>query len=597
MSTVSARAAAALLAATLPFAVPSPAASAALSAVTAAEPGLAFAPPFAIQAPTSFSLGNSNGTEPRLAVDGANVYVITSPSPDDGHAVVWRSADGGASFRRAAGELPGQMAPSTDVDIVRTATHRLVAIEEDAQTSQMLVTGYSDDSGSTWKQSTGTTLADQDRPWLAVGPDDPHTHLPTVYLAWHNLFTGTVTPHDMFVQTSRDGGASFGAPVAITQPGDPAWLDLQCGASTGPSSLSVNPRTGRLYLVFGVVGSRVGGCGEPLTGTPAAIFVPANKIWVATSPNGTAGSWKLSVAVDDSATGNMVGMQQSPAALDSAGNVYVVYPESPRVYPDYSGASVLVTWAPPDLSHWSAPITIAAGGGPGNILTHIEAGHPGRIDVAYLHGDPRTGSSPVWHLAVAQSLDATASAPRVRTVQASQIPAYTGTASQLEAACQTAPGTGLINAGICPRASDVWGTALTPDCRLLVAWAGVANDAAGSHQATYVSRQASGPTLCSSAADATRPVPTPPRCVRSHTFTIAIPRPGGGPLVRARAYVHRHRIPVHVGRRISARINVVGRATKWVTVKIDLTIRTHRRLLTITETRRYRTCRPNRARR
>jgi hypothetical protein len=85
-------------------------------------------------------------------------------------------------------------------------------------------------------------------------------------------------------------------------------------------------------------------------------------------------------------------------------------------------------------------------------------------------------------------------------VQASQIPAYTGTASQLEAACQTAPGTGIINAGICPRASDVWGTALTPDCRLLVAWAGVRNDAAGSHQATYVSRQVSGPTLCSSAA-------------------------------------------------------------------------------------------------
>jgi hypothetical protein len=583
------RPAAALLAAALASAATAPPACAAPRAGTAAEPGPAFAPPFAIQAPMSFTLGYSNGTEPRLAVDGADVYVITSPSPLDGHAVVWRSADGGASFRRTEGELAGQMSPSTDVDIVPTPTHRLVAVEQDAQTSQMQVTGFSDDGGGTWKQSTGTALADQDRPWLAVGPDDPHTHLPTVYLAWHNLFTGVLAPHNMFVQTSRDGGASFGSPVAVTQPGDPAWLDLQCGASTGPSSLSVNPRTGRLYLVFGAASSRAGGCGEQLTGTPAALFVPANKVWVATSPNGSAGSWKLSVAVDNSAHGNMVGMQLSPAALDSAGNVYVVYPESPRVYPDYSGARVLVRWAPPDLSHWSAPITLAAGGGPGNILAHIEAGDPGRIDVAYLHGDPRPGSSPVWHMAVAQSLDATAPVPRVRTVQASQVPAYTGTASELEAACETAPGTGIVNGGICPRASDVWGTALTQDCRLLVAWAGVANDAPGSNQATYVSRQVSGPALCGSAAGGTRPMPAPARCLRSHTVTVEIARPGGGRLVRARASVQGHRIPVHVGRRISARIRVAGRAS--VTVEFHLTILTKGRLRTITETRRYRTCR------
>jgi hypothetical protein len=592
MITVHARAGALLVAATLAFAAPSSAASAPDSA-TAAGAGLAFAPPFAIQAPASFGFGSSNGTEPRLAVDGANVYVIASPSPDDGHAVVWRSVDAGASFRRAAAELPGQMTPSTDVDIVRTATHRLVAIEEDAQTSQMIVTGYSDDGGSSWKQSTGTAIADQDRPWLAVGPNDPHTHQPIVYLAWHNLFSGVLTPHNMFVQTSRDGGASFGPPVAITQPGDPAWLDLQCGSSTGPSSLSVNPRTGRLYMVFGLVSSRVGGCGGALTGTPAAIFVPANKIWVATSPDGTAGSWKLSVAVDDSAYGNIVGMQQSPAALDAAGNVYVVYPESPRLYPDYSGASVLVTWAPPNLSHWSAPITIADGGGAGNILTQIEAGDPGRIDVSYLHGDARPGSSPVWHLAAAQSLDATSPVPHVRTVPVSQIPAYTGTASQLEAACQTIPGTGIINAGICARASDVWGTALTPDCRLLVAWAGIANDAPGSRQATYISRQVSGPTLCGSTAAGQRWAPSPSRCLTSHTFTIEIPRPSGGRLVRARAYVQGQRIPVHIGRRISARIRVRRHTTKSLTVKVELTILTGGRLRTITESHRYRTCFPS----
>jgi hypothetical protein len=196
----------------------------------------------------------------------------------------------------------------------------------------------------------------------------------------------------------------------------------------------------------------------------------------------------------------------------------------------------------------------------------------------------------VWHLVAAQSQDATSSVPHVRGVDVSQIPAYTGTASQLEAACQSAPGTGIINAGICPRASDVWGTALTPDCRLLVAWAGIANDAAGSRQATFISRQVSGPTLCGSAAEAQRPLPTPSRCRRSHTVTIELPRPSGERLVRARAYVQRHRIPVRVGRRISARINLSGRAGESATVTFELTIVTHGRLVTITKTRRYRPC-------
>ena len=95
MSTVAARAVASLLAAALGLAA-SPSPSAAGMSRAPGNPAPAFAPPFAIQAPTSFTLGYSNGTEPRLAVDGADVYVITSPSPFDGHAVVWRSADGGA---------------------------------------------------------------------------------------------------------------------------------------------------------------------------------------------------------------------------------------------------------------------------------------------------------------------------------------------------------------------------------------------------------------------------------------------------------------------------------------------------------------------
>src|SRR5256885_5161355 len=49
---------------------------------------------------------------------------------------------------------------------------------------------------------SGSELADTDRQWLATGPGN------RVYLLFHNLASGTVS-HNMFVQTSTDGGASL----------------------------------------------------------------------------------------------------------------------------------------------------------------------------------------------------------------------------------------------------------------------------------------------------------------------------------------------------------------------------------------------------
>src|SRR5207253_3163196 len=88
--------------------------------------------------------------------------------------------------------------------------------------------------GATWTASSGATLADQDRPWLATGPGN------RVYLLFHNLASGGVE-HEMFVSTSTDGGATFAPPVPIAPPGSAAYLDLQCADSGAPSAQTANP--------------------------------------------------------------------------------------------------------------------------------------------------------------------------------------------------------------------------------------------------------------------------------------------------------------------------------------------------------------------
>jgi hypothetical protein len=450
--------------------------------------------------------GAAGSTEPRVAVapDGTE-YVVSGPSTDSSApsvpVKVYASHDHGRTWAATAGQ-PVQAQPSADVDIVVTRTGRLVVVELDSA-GLNLVVSYSDDRGATWTASTGAArIADQDRPWLAVGPDDPSTHQPRVYLLFHNAFSGNAT-ENMYVETSSDGGASFGIPVPLTAPGSAAFLDLQCGDTTGPSSLSVNPRTGRLYAFWVTRHGQLGGCGlvpqQPVT------LVASTRVWGATSPDNSSGSWTDSLAVDGSARGNIVAMSLAPAALDTAGNVYVAYPESPRPFPDFTDAAVHVRWAPPDLSHWSAPITIAASGPPGNVLTHVAAGRPGQLDVAWMAAALAAGrKAPDWYLTVAHVVGALSPTPTVAVQRVQTIPAFSGTATEMMGWCDdTSPANQVVPACLMARSSDVWGVGLDASCRLLVTWGTISaktNPTIGAAvDATWVASQSGGPSLCAAA--------------------------------------------------------------------------------------------------
>jgi len=442
--------------------------------------------------------GTTGRSEPRndTAPDGRLYTMTNGPT---GTAVVLGSADGGATWTKTQADPAGQQSPSTDVDFVTTRTGRLIASELDFAGGGAIDfrTSYSDDGGKTWTLSTGNLPADTDRQWYAVGPDDPTTHLPRVYLLFHNLASGTVQ-HNMFVQTSTDNGATFGTPVPTTLPGDQAYADLQCADSGGPSNIFVAP-SGQIYVVFGTRTSTVpalGGCGASVTPGPFEVnVVNATRVWVATSRSGAAGTWTQSLAVDHSGDGHIVGEQLSPGAVDRAGNVYVSFPDS-RSSSDFS-AAIEYVHAPADLKSWSAPVTVAPLADAGNILPDIVAGDPGRLAFTWWHGDPAVGTAQsLWYQTVGLTLDGLSAAPHIATARMSDIPVQSGTANTLLGACGTGPAAGVENGTICGRSTDVNGVAIDPAGRLYASWpAQMPKGTDQTKNATYAATALDGPSL------------------------------------------------------------------------------------------------------
>jgi hypothetical protein len=419
--------------------------------------------------------GTGRSAEPRVAVapDGTR-WAVTSDT--GGNEVVFRSKDG-VHWTRVA-TPPGQTSPTIDVDVAALPNGRIITSELDFAGINFINT-YTDDKGKTWSTSSGATFVDTDRQWFAVGPHN------TVYLLFHNLLSG-VGQHNMWVQTSTDGGASFLPPVPVTTPGMQSYLDLQCADSGGPSGISVNQRTGQVYVFFGTRSSPVGGCAAQ----PVEVnIVAANRAWVVTAPAaGTTNplAWKESLAVDDTASGRVVGMQLQGGGLDDAGNVYVAYPESPRPYPDYTGAAIKVVHAPANLSSWSRPLTVEAPGGAGHILPLLVGGDAGKIALTYYTGLP----GKTWRSDAAFVLDALSAHPHVTHVRLSGVEVEHGTASELMGACLSGP-SATLNGFACGRSTDVNGLTVDACGRVLAIWPSQSGAATG----TYTSQQTKGPRL------------------------------------------------------------------------------------------------------
>ncbi|MDQ1688571.1 MAG: repeat-like domain [Frankiaceae bacterium] len=428
-------------------------------------------------------LANTDGvTEPRMAVDRRTDIRYAVANLKSGPAAVFASTDGGRTFGKTQGTIPGQQATTIDLDIVTLSTGRVIANELD-EAGLTFPTGYSDDHGKTWQASSGP-IVDVDRQWLAVGPHDE------VYLVFHNFVSG-LTAHEVMVQSSTDGGKTFGAPVPVTLPGEQAFADLSCGDSTGPSGMAVDQRSGRIYVSFTTRTSAVGGgCGKSATGEPGFNVVPSSHIWVASSPNGQAGTWKTSLAVDAAESGLIVGLQYSPVRVDTAGGVYVVYTQG--LTKGSYVSDLHYAYLAPGASAWRQHKVTGTSGG--ILFGHIEVGKPGRIGLAYLYSRVVDGAT-LWFPAFSQTLDGLATRPHFTQVKLAGFPSHKGSAAQMSGSCATGPGAGIQQGLTCGRQLDNFGTALDRAGRVSVIWPAPSAALGEGQVGTYIATQLSGPGL------------------------------------------------------------------------------------------------------
>jgi hypothetical protein len=177
-------------------------------------------------------------------------------------------------------------------------------------------------------------------------------------------------------------------------------------------------------------------------------------------------------------------MELSPGAVDTAGNVYVTFPESVSAT-DFTAAIKYVV-APADLSSWSAPKTVATAANAGNILPHVVAGDPGRLTFAYMASD----SSSRWYSEIAQTLDGLSASPTFQHVRLSTLSTYSGSAASLMAQCGSGTLKGVENGFLCGRSADVYGIGLDANGFTYVTWPN-----ADASWGTFVSVQTGGDSL------------------------------------------------------------------------------------------------------
>src|SRR3954451_1177677 len=130
-------------------------------------------------------------TEPRITTgpDGT-LWAVTNadkpsedqgpPAPPEGAedldersgpAIVLFSTDGGNTWHRTDKDPAGQTIATPDVDILTLPNGRVISTELDDRGINF-PTAYSDDRGKSWTSTHGTNeVADQDRQWLAAGPN------------------------------------------------------------------------------------------------------------------------------------------------------------------------------------------------------------------------------------------------------------------------------------------------------------------------------------------------------------------------------------------------------------------------------------------
>ena len=510
---------------------------------------------------------------------------------------ILRSSDGGRTWKVLP--LPvGDGAESEDPLLyIDPRTDRLFAFELTLPCSAIFM---SDDGGAKFGQGLACNHADHQT--LFAGPPPAGGAKPAGY------------PNVVYY-CAIDGGASAAAGVTACSKSLDGGLTYTRTAT--PAYVSDGTRGGGS---LGIPGYCYGATGHGRVGPDGTVYLPrgfCDQPFLAISPD-EGDTWKL-VQVSDlgmqTGTSAGVGIEEHEArvAIDPAGNVYYLWVARDRL--PYLAVSR------DGGQHFGKPMMVAPPGVNEAWGPALEAGDTGRIALSYFattnspgppfcarttptscvnaDGSPGRPSSDwdktTWNGYISESVDALAADPTFYTASVNDPrDPYTR---------------GVCGSVQCEPTHEFHGVSIAADG---TAWAsfvdGCSTDPSDGCPGTAgtVGHLVGGPPLVGSAADQRPGVVLPPAsspggrpaggrraCRSRRRFTIHLREPKRGRLARARVYVNGKRVRVLRGRRLRARVNLRGLPKGRYTVRVVAVTTTGRR---VTEKRRYRTCRPGRAR-
>ena len=352
---------------------------------------------------------DENATEPYIAIDRSDGTIYVAWQSGGSH--VARSDDGGRTFttvfdQHDVGDVDVAVGGPTPCTLPSNGcvpgTRRvyLTSIEETPLPLQTHL-AYSDDRGATWTVNELAALNPSaiDRPWLAVYPGSVATS-DKVYIGYHDF-----TISQIWVAASIDGGQTFG-------PSEDTFSDVHAQSETFcnsiPSGLEVDPNTGEVYIQWITAGPVQNAQGCDLTQNQNF-----HEVWIAHSA-GAGGTpfttWDDHLVFDGPEDTNADKIF-ADIAVDSAGNVYSVFPDN-LAAPDHF--DIWFSHSSDKAASWSAPVKVNSDKGT-HFFPWIAAGSAGRVDFIWLNSPdytPTDAELSPWYVTFAQTTNGTAMEPK-----------------------------------------------------------------------------------------------------------------------------------------------------------------------------------------
>ena len=340
------------------------------------------------------------GFEANLRLDPSNANRLYMSAPDSANAdasFIWRSLDGGRTFKWVPGAAPlgGKVTTCHGGGDTELAVDPAGRLYFNDLTLANFSVARSDDQGRNFTcNNIGVPDAVVDRQWYALDGDP--TAGGSLYLTNDEVGNGAVqcgntqVNNTLVMYRSPGAGAgptaglAFGPPNHITLPGscDEGIMGNNevspVATKTGLDGQMLQHAVRHVYVVHddgSLSKIRIGRC------FPVAFGPPLPNI---SDPSGLN---CVDLPVADLGDPNSVrtGANFPTLAIDKAGNLYAVWEQAPydAATSKAGDSSLMYSYSTDEGNHWSTPIKIPTPGLANNVFAWAAAGDDGRVDIAW----------------------------------------------------------------------------------------------------------------------------------------------------------------------------------------------------------------------